>query len=76
MPAAVEGQRECRLWTARAVFDQLDWTRSYQQYIDTPGGTYWCTAVADAGEMNRSRWPSEPPYEHVKWFRGRSTANR
>jgi hypothetical protein len=37
---AVEGQRVCRFWTARAVFDQPDWTRPYQQYTDTPGGTY------------------------------------
>jgi hypothetical protein len=50
----------CRFWTARAVFDQPDWTRRYQQYTDTPGGTYWCTALADAGDLNRSRWPSKP----------------
>jgi hypothetical protein len=48
--APVEGQRVCRFWTARAVFDQPDWTRPYQQYTDTPGGTCWCTAVADAGD--------------------------
>ena len=73
---AVEGQRVCRFWTARAVFDQPDWTRPYQQYTDTPGGTYWCTAVADAGDHEPFAVAVGTPYEHVKWFRGRSTAHR
>jgi XRE family transcriptional regulator, fatty acid utilization regulator len=73
---AVEGQRVCRFWTARAVFDQPDWTRPYQQYTDTPGGTYWCTAVADGGDPDPFAVAVGTPYEHVKWFRGRGTANR
>ncbi len=32
---AIEGQRVCRYWTARVVFDQPDWSSSYQQYTDT-----------------------------------------
>ena len=65
----------CRFWTARAVFDQPDWTRPYRQYTDTPGGTYWCAAVADAGDHEPFAVAVGTPYEHVKWFRGRGTAN-
>jgi XRE family transcriptional regulator, fatty acid utilization regulator len=67
---------ECAVWMARAVFDQPDWTRAYQQYTDTPGGTYWCTAVADAGDHEPLAVAIGTPYEHVKWLRGRGTANR
>ena len=62
----------CRFWTA--VFDQPDWTRPYQQYTDTPGGTYWCTATAELVIMNRSRWPSEP-VRACQVVPGRGTAN-
>jgi hypothetical protein len=61
---AVAGQRVCRFWTARAVFDQPDWTRLYQQYTDTPGGTYWCTALADAGDHEPFAVAIETPYDH------------
>lgn len=74
---AVEGQRVCRFWTARAVFDQPDWSAAYQQYTDTPGGTFWCTAVAESGEREEAYSVSVgTPYEHVKWFRGRGTTHR
>ena len=44
---AIEGQRVCRYWTARVVFDRPDLSSAYQQYTDTRSGTYWCTAVVD-----------------------------
>jgi hypothetical protein len=44
---AIEGQRVCRYWTARAVFDRPDVSSAYQKYTDTTSGTYWCTAVVD-----------------------------
>ena len=73
---AVEGQRVCRFWTARAVFDQPDWTTAYQQYTDTPAGTFWCTAVAERGEHEAYSVAVGTPYEQVKWFRGRGTSHR
>jgi predicted transcriptional regulator/transcriptional regulator with XRE-family HTH domain len=73
---AVEGQRVCRFWTARRVFEQLDWTKPYQQYTDTPSGTFWCTAVAEHGEREAFSVAIGTPYEHVKWFRGRGTQHR
>ncbi|GAA3640645.1 helix-turn-helix domain-containing protein [Microlunatus ginsengisoli] len=73
---SVEGQRVCRFWTARAVFDQPDWTEPYQQYTDTPSGTFWCTAVAEQGDHDTYSVSVGTPYEHVKWFRGRGTTHR
>ena len=73
---AVEGQRVCRFWTARAVFDQPDPAEPYQQYTDTPSGTFWCTAVAEPGDHDTYSVSVGTPYEHVKWFRGRGTAHR
>ena len=32
---AIEGQRVCRYWTARVVFDRPDLSSAYQQYTDT-----------------------------------------
>jgi predicted transcriptional regulator len=73
---AVEGQRVCRFWTARAVFDQPDWTEPYQQYTDTPAGTFWCTAVAEQGDHEAYSVSVGTPYEQVRWFRGRGTPHR
>jgi predicted transcriptional regulator/DNA-binding XRE family transcriptional regulator len=73
---AVEGQKVCRYWTAREVFTTADWTQPYQQYTDTPTGTFWCTAVAEHGEHEPYSVSVGTPYEHVKWFRGRETTHR
>ena len=73
---AVEGQQVCRYWTAREVFTTADWTQAYQQYTDTPTGTFWCTAVAERGEHESYSVSVGTPYEHVKWFRGRETTHR
>lgn len=73
---AVEGMRVCRYWTSRQVFEQADWSASYQQYTDTPTGTFWCTAAATRGEREATSVAVGTPYEQVKWFRGRRTAHR
>ncbi len=73
---SVEGQQVCRYWTAREVFKTADWTQPYQQYTDTPTGTFWCTAVAERGERGSCSVSVGTPYEHVKWFRGRETTHR
>ena len=73
---SVEGQRVCRFWTARQVFEQQDWNQPYQQYTDTPTGTFWCTAVAEQAEREAYSVAVGTPYEQVKWFRGRGTPHR
>lgn len=73
---AVEGQVVCRYWTAREVFATTDWTQPYQQYTDTPIGTFWCTAVAERGEHESHSVSIGTPYADVKWFRGRETTHR
>ena len=44
---AIEGQPSCKNWTSRVVFDVPDKFSAYNQYTDTPAGTYWCTARTD-----------------------------
>lgn len=73
---AIEGQRVCKHWTARAVFDQPDLSRSYQQYTDTRSGTYWCSAFVDRTPSGLFSVNVGTPYQHVKWFRGRETTER
>jgi XRE family transcriptional regulator, fatty acid utilization regulator len=73
---AIEGQRVCKQWTARMVFEQSDRSVAYRQYTDTGRGTYWCTAAVDrtpAGEFSVS---IGVPFAHVKWMRGRETLLR
>ena len=73
---AIEGQRVCRYWTARVVFDRPDLSSAYQQYTDTVSGTYWCTAVVDRTPSGVFSVSVGVPYADVKWMRGRETSER
>ncbi len=73
---AIEGQRVCRYWTARVVFDRPDMSAAYQQYTDTGSGTYWCTAVVDRTPAGLFSVSVGVPYQQVKWMRGRETKER
>jgi predicted transcriptional regulator/DNA-binding XRE family transcriptional regulator len=73
---AIEGQPVCRKWTAYVVFDLPDRSAAYSQYTDTPRGTYWCTAQAEATNEGVFSISLGVPYAHVKWFRGRDTTAR
>jgi hypothetical protein len=73
---AIEGQRVCRFWTARRVFDRADLSSAYQQYTDTASGTYWCTAVIDRTATGFFSVSVGVPYSQVKWMRGRETKER
>ena len=73
---AVEGQLVCRKWSARTVFDENDRFSPYHQYTDKPAGTYWCTSSIQTGAQGAFSVSVGTPFAHVKWFRGRDTANR
>ncbi|MEP6981544.1 MAG: helix-turn-helix domain-containing protein [Nakamurella sp.] len=73
---AIEGQRVCKYWTARVVFEQPDLSASYKQYTDTGRGTYWCTAVVDRTPAGLFSVSVGVPYADVKWMRGRETVER
>lgn len=73
---AVEGQLVCRFWSARRVFDVADRFSPYHQYTDKPGGTYWCTSRIQSTTRGEFSVSVGTPFAHVKWFRGRDTANR
>nr|WP_328842558.1 helix-turn-helix domain-containing protein [Nakamurella leprariae] len=76
LTGAIEGQRVCRAWTARAVFDQPDTSRAYQQYTDTSSGTYWCTALVDPNPAGLFSVSVGMPYRVAQWMRGRDTQSR
>ncbi|MCU1469314.1 MAG: family transcriptional regulator [Glaciihabitans sp.] len=73
---AVEGQNVCRYWSARQVFDVADRFSPYHQYTDKPTGTYWCTSRIQTTSRGAFSVSVGTPFAHVKWFRGRDTANR
>lgn len=73
---AIEGQRVCRFWTARQVFEQQDLSAAYQQYTDTSTGTYWCTSVVDRTRDGLFSVSVGVRYADVKWMRGRETRER
>lgn len=71
---AIEGQPVCRFWTSRQVFEAPDKFNAFDQYTDTPTGTFWCTARVDrAGASGSYSTSIGVPYRDSKWFRGRDT---
>ncbi|WP_091608360.1 helix-turn-helix domain-containing protein [Arthrobacter koreensis] len=73
---AIEGQPICRYWTSREVFSVPDKFSAYNQYTDTPAGTFWCTARTERSSGGLFSLSIGVPYAHVKWFRGRDTTER
>ncbi len=73
---AIEGQRVCRAWTARRVFEQPDLSQAFSAYTDTRSGTYWCTAAIDRTPAGVFSVNVGVRYQDVKWFRGRETTHR
>ncbi len=47
---AIEGQRLCREWGTRQVFESDDKFSMHYQYTDTAGGTYWCGTHVEAAQ--------------------------
>lgn len=73
---AIEGQPICRNWTSRQVFDAVDKFSAFNQYTDTPTGTYWCTARTESSPEGLFSLSIGVPFEHSKWFRGKDTPHR
>ncbi|WP_084126945.1 XRE family transcriptional regulator [Demequina sp. NBRC 110054] len=72
----VEGQRVCRRWSARQVFERDDRYGIYHQYTDKPNGTYWCTSAVQTDAAGDFSVSVGTQYAHSKWFRGRDTTTR
>lgn len=73
---AIEGQQVCRYWTSREVFNVSDHFRAFNQYTDTPNGTYWCTAVVEGHSSGLYSLSIGVPFKEAKWFRGKDTQSR
>lgn len=72
---AIEGQPVCRYSAARQVFERRT-DSSYQQYTDTPNGTYWDTVKVEMTPNGAYSIGIGTPFVHVKWFRGSDTRVR
>ena len=73
---AVEGQRVCRWWSARQVFQIEDRLSPYSQFTDKPTGTYWCTSAVQNSERGDFSLSVGTTFAQSKWFRGRDTTKR
>ncbi|GAB2755122.1 short-chain fatty acyl-CoA regulator family protein [Salinifilum aidingensis] len=72
---AIEGQRMCRHWAGRQVFNAPDRYSTYYQYTDKPGATHWCVAHVDPSRGRDFAITLGVPYAESRWFRGRDTTN-
>lgn len=70
---SIEGQPVCRYWTSRQVFDAVDKFNAFDQYTDTPTGTFWCTARVERAAAGLFSTCIGVRYKDSKWFRGRDT---
>ncbi|MFJ4997738.1 helix-turn-helix domain-containing protein [Microbacterium sp. NPDC088619] len=73
---AVEGQRVCRKFQARAAFTQQNRTNEHHQYTDTPSGTFWCSTQTGAATDGEFSITVGVPFDDARWWRGRETADR
>jgi transcriptional regulator with XRE-family HTH domain len=73
---AVEGQRVCRRWSARAAFAEKNRTTEHYQYTDTPAGTFWCSTQTGTTAEGEFSITVGVPFDDARWFRGRETQTR
>ncbi|WP_306232033.1 helix-turn-helix transcriptional regulator [Agrococcus beijingensis] len=73
---AIEGQPVCKHWTSREVFDVADKVNAFEQYTETPAGTFWCTAMTERSAAGEFSLSIGVPFSQAKWFRGRATKER
>lgn len=72
---AIEGQRLCRQWGTRMVFQSSDKFSIHYQYTDTPRGTFWSSTHVEADREPLHAVTVGTTFDQAKWFRGRDTDN-
>jgi hypothetical protein len=70
---AIEGQRLCREWGTRQVFESDDKYSMHYQYTDTAGGTFWCGTHVEAGREPVAAITVGVGFDDAQFFRGRQT---
>ena len=70
---AIEGQRLCREWGTRQVFESDDKFSMHYQYTDTAGGTFWCGTHVEAGREPVAAITVGVGFDDAQFFRGRQT---
>ena len=73
---AVEGQRLCRQWGTRRVFDTPRTYDIHHQYTETSAGMFWCATYLEVGRMPQHAVTVGTTFSSAKYFRGRATKAR
>jgi predicted transcriptional regulator/DNA-binding XRE family transcriptional regulator len=73
---AIEGQRACRQYSSRRVYQAPERYGTYAQYTDTPNGTFFCTALVQPSRRGVLAVTVGVPFQHSKWFRASGTQHR
>ncbi|HHU37868.1 MAG TPA: helix-turn-helix domain-containing protein [Propionibacterium sp.] len=73
---AIEGQPVCRQWASRQIFEKAALDRSFEQYTDTPAGTYWDTVRVERAPGGLYSIALGTDFVNAKYFRGRETRVR
>ena len=73
---AVEGQRLCRQWGTRRVFDTPRTYDIHYQYTETSSGMFWCATYLEVGRLPQHAVTVGTTFSAAKHFRGRTTQAR
>lgn len=73
---AVEGQRLCRHWGTRRVFDSPRTYDIHYQYTETSSGMFWCATYLEVDRMPQHAVTVGTTFSGAKHFRGRTTQSR
>ena len=70
---AIEGQRLCRHWGTRRVFEMPRAYDIHYQYTETSGGMFWCATNLEVGRAPQHAVTVGTTFSAAKHFRGRTT---
>ena len=73
---AIEGQRLCREWGTRVVFQSESKYTIHYQYTDTTSGTFWCATFVETDQNPPAGITVGARFEDARWFRGSNTERR
>jgi transcriptional regulator with XRE-family HTH domain len=73
---AVEGQRLCRHWGTRRVFDTPRTYDIHYQYTETVAGMFWCATYLEVDRTPQHAVTVGTTFSAAKHFRGRATESR
>lgn len=73
---AIEGQRVCRQWATRQVFESDDKFAVHYQYTATASGSYWTVTHVEADRQPHHAITVGVTADYARYFRGADTKRR